>query len=335
MPAIRLRHHDLTSFGAFASRLKVGLDSTVRRNRSVAAARVAGALLPGASALFGPDASQAATAASAAVESLARARSALRDGHRPPLAITVDEAGLLDKRHADVLVQVHEAVLDWPILPVLAGTYGVRRAMKEAGVYRLARDRDIRLGRLPEREARLALPALCDRFGIGVAADEAERWAERIAADSHGFPQHLNVGLVSAAEEWLEANEQGRAPNIEQAAGRAALRRDDYYRGRLGSVLPRHGPALVAAVETVRQCAEGGARVNDVEAAFRAASDKDRSTSRLPPLPMEEVSRLMNRAMENGVFQPTSAGTLELSIPSMGDFIERTYGEHKRGSVGQ
>ena len=40
LPAIRITHRHLTSFEAFASRLKAGLDSTVRRNRNAAAVRV-------------------------------------------------------------------------------------------------------------------------------------------------------------------------------------------------------------------------------------------------------------------------------------------------------
>lgn len=333
MPAIRLTHHDLTSFAALASRLKAGLDSTVRRNRNATAVRVANALLQGAAALFGPDASEAAAAAAAAIKSLAQAGSAPREDRLPPLAVTVDEAALLDKRHGDVLVQLHEATLDWPILPVLAGTCGARGATKTAGVYRLGRDRGIPLGRLPEHEARQAFPALCDRFGIGLEPDEIERWADRIAAGSQGFPQHLNVGLVSAAEELLDANGQGRAPDIERAAAQASRRRDDYYRDRLGSVLPRHGPALAAAVKAVLQGTGNRAHADDIETAFRTASDKDRSTRRRPPLPAGEVSRLVNRAMENGVIQPATDGSLELSIPSMADYIERTYGGRERGGV--
>ncbi len=335
LPAIQVTHRHLTSFEAFASRLKSGLDSTVRRNRNAAAVRVAKALLPGAVAVFGSDASEAATATTAVIESLAQVGNALQQDRRPPLAITIDEAALLDKRHQDVMVELHEATLGWPILPVLAGTYGAREALKQAGVYRITRGRHQELGRLSERKARLAFPALCDRFGIGMAPREVRRWADRLAVDSGGFPQHLNVGLVSAAEELLEANEQGRAPDIERAAAQAARRRDDYYRDRLGGVLPRHGPGLVAAVKAIRQRSAGGAHRNAVEAAFLSASNKDRAAAGLPPLESGEEARLMDRAIENGIFQPTAGGHLKLSIPSVGDYIERAYGERDRGGVGR
>lgn len=334
VPSIRVTHRHLSSFEAFASRLKAGLNSTVRRNRNAAAVRVAKALLPGAATVFGSDASKAATATAAAIESLARAGNALQQDRRPPLAITIDEAALLDERHRDVMVEIHEATLGWPILPVLAGTYGAREALKRAGVYRLGRGRHEELGCLPGHEARLAFPALCNRFGIRLAPDEIERWADRIADDSDGFPQHLIAGLVSTAEELLEANEQGRAPDIEQGSLHAARYREDYCRDRLGSVLSRHGPALVAAVKAVRQSANNRVHADDVETAFRTASDKDRSARRRPPLPAGEVPGLVIRAIENGVFQPATDGRLELSVPSMGDYIERAYGERDRGGTG-
>ena len=327
LPAIRITHRHLTSFEAFASRLKAGLDSTVRRNRNAAAVRVAKALLPGVNAMFGADAAEATAAATIAVELLSHAGQVLKRDRRPPLAITIDEAALLDERHRDVLVEMHEGTLDWPILPVLAGTHGARQALKRAGVYRLGRERHVGLECLLKHNAHLAFPALCDVFGIGLEPDDVERWASRIATDSNGFPQHVNVGLVSAAEELLAANEQGRAPDIKRAAAQAAHRRDDYYRDRLGGELPRYGTALVAAAKAIRKRSPGKAHRNAVEAAFLSAANKDRAAHRLPPLQAGEESRLITRAIENGVFQPAAAGSLELSIPSMGRYIERTYGE--------
>ena len=335
LPAIRVTHRHLTSFEAFASRLKSGLDSTVRRNRNAATVRVAKALLPGVGALFGADTADAANVAGAAIEALSQVGRAMKGDDRPPLAITIDESALLDKRHQDVMVELHEATLGWPILPVLAGTYGAREALKRAGVYRIGRGRHEELGRLAEREARLAFPALCARFGIGMTPDETERWADRLAVDSGGFPQHLNVGLVSAAEELLDANEQGRAPDIGRAAAQAAGRRDDYYRDRLGSVLPRYGPGLVAAVKATRQHPAGRAHRNAVEAAFLSASNEARAAAGLPPLGSGEEARLMDRMIENGLFEPAASGHLKLSIPSMGAYIERAYGERDRGGVGR
>ena len=332
LPAVQVTHRHLTSPEAFASRLKAGLMSVPRRTLNTTTLGVAKALLPGVGALFGADAAEAAAAATAATEALSRAGHAMTQDYRPPLVITIDEAALLDERHRDLLLEMHEGTLDWPILPVLAGTYGARQALKRAGIYRPGRGRSTRLGCLDEHNARQAFPALCDRFGIGMEPDEIERWADRIAADSSGFPQHLNGGLVSAAEELLEANEQGRSPDIERAAGHAARYRDYYYQDRMGSVLPRHGPALAAAVEAIHQRPPGNAHRHAVEAAFLSVSNKGRAAQGLPPLQAGEEARLIDRAVENGVFQPTAddAG-LELSIPSMGEYIQRTYGE--RGGV--
>ena len=331
VPAIQITHRHLTSFEAFAARLKSGLDSTIRRKRTAAAVRVAKALLPGVSALFGADTAEAATAAATAIEALSQAERAMNDGPLP-LAITIDEAALLGKRHRDVLVEIHEATLDWPILPVLAGTHGARQALKRAGVYRIGGGRSEGLECLPEHEARLAFPALCEGFGIDLAPNKIEQWADRIAADSDGFPQHLNVGLVSAAEELLEANEQGRVPDLERAAAQAAKRRDSYYLDRLGRDLPQYGPALSAAVKAIRQRSDGAHR-HAVEAAFLSAATKDRAAEGLPPLHADGAAQLIDRAIENGVFQPTHTGSLTLSIPSMGDYITRTFDERERSGV--
>ena len=248
---------------------------------------------------------------------------------RPPLVLIIDEAQDLGPEHKPAVRSLHLGNLNWPILPVFAGTSGALRAMKKAGAYRLGEGRNEPFGSLPKNEARLAFPAMCDRFGIGMSPREMDRWTARIATGSHGFPQHLNVGLKSAAEEILAANGQGRAPSLERMAEQFSKRRDGYYRDRLG-VLPHHGSALVAAVKAIRQYPAGNAHRNAVEAAFLSASNKDREAEGLPPLQAGEEARLINRAIENGVFQPSAAGSLELSIPSMGDYIVHTFGERER-----
>ena len=250
---------------------------------------------------------------------------------RPPLVLLIDEAQDLGAEHKPAVRSLHLANLGWPVLPVFAGTHGAATALGEAGAYRRAEGRDIRLGRLSGAEARQAFPVLCEQFGIDLHPAEHDMWSRRIAADSHGFPQHLNVGLKAAAQELLNANELGRAADFARAATRAADRRDDYYRARLGSVLPQHGAALVAAVKAVRHGAGRRAHARRVQAAFRAASDKESAARQYSPLPPGEESRLVDRAIENGVFQPAPNGHLELSIPSMGDYIERLFSEREVG----
>ena len=291
LPAIRITHRHLTSFEAFASRLKAGLDSTVRRNRNAAAVRVAKALLPGVNAMFGADAAEATAAATIAVELLSHAGQVLKRYRRPPLAITIDEAALLDERHRDVLVEMHEGTLDWPILPVLAGTHGARQALKRAGVYRLGRERHVGLECLLKHNAHLAFPALCDVFGIGLEPDDVERWASRIATDSNGFPQHVNVGLVSAAEELLAANEQGRAPDIKRAAAQAARRRDGRLPGpsrwRIAPIWNRVGGRHQSDSETLarksaQECGRSGILVRRKQRSCRPPTTAPASRRGIP-----------------------------------------------------
>ena len=326
LPAINLTHHDLTSHDAFAARLRFGLKSTIQRQaENVEAAGVAEALLPVASSLGGDRVGATLSVVASATAAIRKLGDALRKNDMPPLAVTIDEAAHLDRQHRTVMLQLHEATLGWPVFPVCAGTAGAREAMKLAGVYRFSEGHTPSLAPMSMTEARDAFPAMCERFGIGMGTHEENRWADRVAKDSAGFPQHINIGLKATAAELLAANEQARHPSLNQAAKNAGAGRDKYYKERLGSVLPEHGEALWAGVAALRR-AGGQTHRDRIETVFRHASDKARTRRKRPPLPQGEVGSLVDRAIGNGVFQRTGQGSLELSIPSMGDYIERVFG---------
>ena len=252
-----------------------------------------------------------------------------KDRSRIPLVLLIDEAQDLGEEHRAAVRSLHLSNLGWPILPLFAGTHGAGAALGRAGAYRRSIGRDRRLEPLSEDDARLAFPALCERFGIGMAVGQVEQWANRIAVDSGGFPQHLNVGLTAAAEELLEANERGRAPDLERAAEASADGRDDYYRGRLGNVLPEYGDVLAAVVQRMRRSSRQRLRKREALDTFFSAANKAHTPGGFPPPTANGVRALVDRAIQNGVFQPAGEGTLELSIPSMGDYIERTCGERE------
>ena len=246
-----------------------------------------------------------------------------------PVVVTVDEAQGLDRDHKAALRWLFLGDHGLPLLPVLAGLDGTPNVLRDMGVSpRLADGAHIRLGPLEPEDSRRAFDEMRERFDIGMDPRTAGRWAERIANDCGNFPQHLHIGLQTGAAEILRAHDRGREPSLDRAAADAAKRRDAYYRARLGPELANHGPALLAAVRRI--LASGGrAHIDDVETAFRRASDAARKQKGRPPLPRGGAATLVRLATDSGVFQRADEydGRLELPIPSMGDFIERRYGD--------
>ena len=266
---------------------------------------------------------------------LETARKAM-DRHPAPtgaIILTLDEAQNLNEAHVGGAVWMHLGGHGWPILPVLAGLADTPEALGRAGVSRLSSGRDRRLRRLSIEESRLAFPALCGKYGVHLDTSVTRAWSERIARDSLGFPQHLHVGLQAAAAELNRAGGRPAPESLRRAAKEAASRRVRYYRARLGPELHRHGAAMLAAVRCVRKSG-GRAHADHVEAAFRRTSDADRKRIGRPPLPPGEAARLVNAAIHNGVFWMTSRGELELSIPSMGDYVEQEFGDREGGGFG-
>ena len=73
--------------------------------------------------------------------------------------------------------------------------------------------------------------------------------AERLLADSQGFPQHLNSALRSLGEEWLRAGGRGDGLDAAAVSEKARARREAYYEGRLGGSFGRNTRIAAAAAD--------------------------------------------------------------------------------------
>ena len=242
---------------------------------------------------------------------------------RGAVVVMVDEAQDLKERHMECAKWLHMGTHGWPILPIYAGTGGTREAMKDAGIYRIGRNRQLRLQPMPPEETHLAFPAMCQKYGVMLDAAESQ-WTEAISKDSVGFPQHLNVGLCEAAGEIVDAVEEGREPSLRIARENAAVSRRNYYRDRLGPTLQRQGVGMLAVVRAIRKTGE--LHRDDAADVLRDSMNAERKRKKRPPVADGEDEALIERAIQNGVFEINADGNVELSIPSMGDYIKRAFG---------
>ena len=116
-----------------------------------------------------------------------------------------------------------------PVLMVCAGLSNSRAAMERAGVSRIGAANTFRLGRLP-----LAIAVDCVRRTLdivrqqGLSGDDAatDRWSQRLASASDGWPRHLQNYLRAC---WLTLHGQ-QAPSLDTADLDAAISRGDEFR---------------------------------------------------------------------------------------------------------
>ena len=308
-PSFRLRHADLLSFEALCDRIDKELRAAAgRRTR---AANIARTLAGDVAGMFGFRAT--AGAAGEAAAGLARPTTAT------PVVMTVDEAQNLDATHKTTVQCLHEAQLDWPILPVMAGLANTQDSLEQAGVSRLAEGRDLRLRPLSADEARLAFPAMCERYRVDLDSRTRKRWGKRIARDSLGFPQHLNIGLRAAAAELHRTHARPTPNSLRQVTAEAAVRRAAYYRQRLGGPLADHRRELAAVAALL---SKGPAEFGPVEQTLREAANERRAQFNQPPMTFEESRTLLATALRKGVLERDD-DVYELSIASMGDYLAR------------
>lgn len=116
-----------------------------------------------------------------------------------------------------------------PVLLVCAGLSNSRAAMERAGVSRIGTANTFQLGRLP-----LAVAVDCVRRTLdivrqqGLSGDDAatDRWSQRLANASDGWPRHLQNYLRAC---WLTLHRQ-QAPSLDTADLDAAISRGDEFR---------------------------------------------------------------------------------------------------------
>ena len=192
-------------------------------------------------------------------------------------------------------------------------------ALGGCGVSRLSHQARMALEPLEKAEAEEAVDRMFRRYRVGGGADELRRWAAAVAEDSSGFPQHLHVGMMTAAEVLAKEGGVARADGLAPARAKARTARRKYYRDRISSDLDERGRALAGLVEDVAKRKALGTEALYALARRRLAEDAEAPTT-------AEAKRFVSQLIHKGVLQRKSDRTgYEVPIPSMATWILGEY----------
>ncbi len=150
---------------------------------------------------------------------------------RHGVLLLLDDAQQVAQGHHDAAIHfLHTGSLGQPVFPFLFGLNGTRDALERAGAPRVPPESRIGLSTLPPEDAAAALRNFERAFSVEAPPD----LAQRLLADSRGFPQHLDSALRSLGEEWLRAGRRKDRLDAAAVVHRARALREAYCEGRFG-----------------------------------------------------------------------------------------------------
>lgn len=265
-------------------------------------------------------------AASAPVElSLATVQKALSPSERSVVLI-LDEAQGLDEFATDkvlpVISQLHKGSHGGPFLTVFAGLAYSNKVLRERGISRFSRGHQCTLSALSFGEATEIVLRMLTKFRVRGGTELMNQWAQTLANDSNGWPQHLHVAMQALVAQLLVAPTRGQLESVDSQFGSGVLResaqaREEYYEQRIDEPLTS-APELIA--ETLRRIGDGASRA-DALAHIRQAARPGQGSKSLPKGHDAEV--FLDLMIRRGVLQHASGQKLVCPIPSLRDYVER------------
>ena len=166
----------------------------------------------------------------------------LNPGKYPPLLVMIDEAQGIEHKAKAQLGWLHEGTHGLPILPVFGGLAWTRKHFKAITpvLSRIDGNRAITLEALHEEDCRKAVHKFLDKFQVIASTQAREAWAQAIADDCMGWPQHLHFSLQGMAMALIAPGVDGNLDRLEEkdlkkARQYAEEQRNDYYSDRLAS----------------------------------------------------------------------------------------------------
>ena len=241
-------------------------------------------------------------------------------------ALILDEAQILESFDADatrpVITDLHTGSHGGPMLPVFAGLAHSHSVLQDCGISRFSRGHDRTLAALSFDEAAETVQMMLADCRVRGDRETKRQWAQALANESSGWPQHLHVAMQALASELLAASTPGQLEGVDSGFGVAVLResalaRDEYYERRIDE--PLAGARQLVA-ETFRRIGDGATR-DDVLGHIRAAARPGRGPHALPR--NHDEAMLLDRMIRRGLLQLTPKKMLACPIPSLRDYIER------------
>ena len=168
-----------------------------------------------------------------------------------PLLVMIDEAQEIEDKARAQLGWLHEGTHGLPILPVFGGLAWTRKRFKKMGLSRIDGNRAITLEALSEEDRQEAVHRFFEKYRIVASPQAREQWAQAIAEDCMGWPQHLHFSLQGMALALIAPGVDGNLDLLDEkdlatARQYAEEHRNDYYSDRLDSKELERKDILVA-----------------------------------------------------------------------------------------
>ena len=203
---------------------------------------------------------------------------------------------------------IHNGDTDAPVLLLAGGLGTTETAFGTFGISRFKARRIHHLGALSVNAATAVIRDWLIKGG-GAPQDHTDltQWVATLAAECHGWPQHLQIYAQHAAG-WLRRNSGELTPEVPaDVLAHAKADRDQYYVGRTrGFILPHR-------TDFARLLQERGKDAlltkNEILAALALNQ------------PQARAEKMYNDILHKGVIAETESGGFKIPIPSMHDWL--------------
>ena len=255
---------------------------------------------------------------------LAAVKEALSESKRSVVFILDEEQdleGFEVEAVRPVISQLHKGSHGGPFLAVFAGLAYSDAVLQDRGIPRFSRGHDSTLSALAPEEATEIVLRMLTEFRVHGDKELKNQWAQALANESCGWPQHLHVAMQALAAQLPAAPTPGRLEPVDSQFGSAvrkvsAQAREEYYERRIDEPLAV-APDLIA--ETLRRIGSGRLRV-EVLADIREAAQPGSGTMSLPK--DHDAEMLLERMIRRGVLQHAPGHKLVCPIPSLRNYVD-------------
>ena len=233
-------------------------------------------------------------------------KSAWGDGEA--LVLLIDELQTIRPQAMENLHTLHQGDHGCPVMVVGMGLQHTQTVLAHpadgsSGISRTSPP--IVLGNLSADEAREAVRENIAAIAGAVLSDSC---VAKLAAASHGFPQHIHAYVAGAVEVARELGHCGEGPPLDEALRKGDARRSNYYLDRIAS-MGMNDP-IGAMAHVAAALGERGGEATLVDDAIAAFSGTK-----------HDGQVVIKEAVARGVLTRKRDGTVSFGIPSFQAFL--------------
>ncbi len=252
-----------------------------------------------------------------------------------PLLLLFDEAQAPEDQAGPQLRWLHKGEHGLPIIPVFGGLAWTKERFGELGISRFSGGRVHTLEALAEDDCKEVVRAFFEKFRVVGSPQQREEWAETIARECRGWPQHLHAGMQGLAEALVEAGGVLEKTDRPTALKGGADRRQEYYEARISSFESGfHEVRFLAAASVAYMNRDSSGQLDSV--LLGSAIDRGhvrRLALDWPKMNLEEADprlmlpegvagkELVRAMIDAGMLHKGVNGVLHVPIPSFADYL--------------